>query len=70
MNQTNDILSYKEGKDGEQHGVLYCSKQCAINDGRTSQKGYKTRVLQAIEYTTEEYGALCPWCVMEYHSYL
>lgn len=61
-----DVLAYRYH---QKHGVLYCSKECAVNDGKTPQKGYKLRPLKSEEFTTEEYGALCPYCESLYHNY-
>lgn len=60
-----DILVYK---GSPANGVLYCSKECAIKDGRTEEKGYEYEEIDEDSYSQTEYGAFCPYCGLAYFS--
>jgi hypothetical protein len=45
-------------------GVLYCSPECAKEDGRR-----KGRYISRDEYDQPTHGALCPVCEREYEEF-
>lgn len=46
--------------------VLYCSTQCAVEDGAEEED---LEEIHPDEYNTEDYGALCPTCETTYASF-